>query len=98
MQWDYKKSSSSTKKEICRKSEHIKKLIAAINNCGVSFSICEKRNADNKGSGTWDWTSLMGADRKKLLQELPKRLASFNCIQKNTCHLVIQLWKVQVTF
>lgn len=47
-----------------------------------NFLIWEKRNADSKGSGTLDWTSLMGDDRKKLLRELPKRLASYNCLQK----------------
>ena len=94
MQWDDKESSSSSKKRSIEKSKHVQKLIEAINNCGVTFSIWEKRNADGKGSGTWDWTSLMGDDRKKLLKELPKRLASYNCLQKNTCHMVIQLWKV----
>ena len=94
MQWDDKESSSYSKKRSVEKSEHVKKLLQAINNCGVTFSIWEKRNADGKGSGTWDWTSLMGDDRKKLLRELPKRLASYNYLQKNTCNMVIQLWKV----
>lgn len=98
MQWDDKESSTSAKKKSLEKSQHVKKRVEAINNCGVSFSIWEKRNADGKGSGTWDWTSLMGDDRKKLLRELPKRLASFNSIQKNTCEKVVQLWKVQFTY
>ena len=98
MQWDDKESSSSSKKRSVEKSEHVKKLLQVINNCGVTFSIWEKRNADGKGSGTWDWTSLMGDDRKKLLRELPKRLASYNCLQKNTCHMVIQLWKVGTVY
>ena len=66
----------------------------AINNCGVSFSIWEKRNADGKGSGAWDWTSLMGDDRKKLSRELPMGLASNNWLLRSTCHIVVQLWKV----
>jgi len=52
MQWDDKESSSSTKKRSVEKSEHVQKLTKAINNCGVSFSIWEKRNADGEGSGT----------------------------------------------
>ena len=52
MQWDDKESSSSSKKRSVEKSEHVKKLLQAINNCGVTFSIWEKRNADGKGSGT----------------------------------------------
>ena len=98
MQWYDKESSKKNKKRSVEKSEHVKKLLQAINNCGVTFSIWEKRNADGKGSGTWDWTSLMGDDRKKLLRELPKRLASYNCLQKNTCHMVIQLWKVGTVY
>jgi len=47
-----KESSSSTTKRSVEKSEH-QNLIGAINNCGVTFSIWEKRNADGKGSGTW---------------------------------------------
>ena len=47
-----------------------------------------------KGSGAWDWTSLMGDDRKKLSRELPMGLASNNWLQRSTCHIVVQLWKV----
>ena len=94
MQWNGKESSSSTKKRSVEKSEHVQKLMEAINICGVSFSIWEKRNADGKGSGAWDWTSLMGDDRKKLSRELPMGLASNNWLQRSTCHIVVQLWKV----
>lgn len=52
MQWDDKESSSSTKKRSLEKSRQIQDLTAAINNCGVTFSFGEKRNADGKGSGT----------------------------------------------
>lgn len=96
IQWDDKEGCLSAKKRSVEKSQHVINLVKAINNCGVSFSIWEKRNADGRGSGTWDWTSLMGNDRKKLLRELPKRLANSNCIQKNTCDKVAQLWKVQM--
>lgn len=40
-------------------------LIQTINELGITFSIWEKRNADGKGSGTYDWTSLVGSDKKK---------------------------------
>ena len=51
-----------------------KRLIAVINSLGITFSVWEKNNADRKGSGTYDWTSLMGSDKKKLL--LPWRKQS----------------------
>ena len=45
--------------------------------CGVSFDIWEKTNADGKGSGTYDFTSLLGNDKKQLLRELPSKLSNF---------------------
>lgn len=56
MQLDGKVCSSSTTKRSLEKSGLIQNLTAAINNCGNTFSIWEKRNADSKGSETWDWT------------------------------------------
>lgn len=85
MQWGDKESRSTSKKR-------------SIVKCGVTFSTWEKRNADCKGSGTWDWTSFMGDDRKNLLRELPEKLAnSTDCIQKNTQHSVVLLWKASTS-
>lgn len=99
MQWGDKESgSTSKKKRSIEKSVHIKQLVSLINKCGVTFTTWEKRNADCKGSGTWDWTSVMGDDRKNMLQELPEKLAnSADCIQKNTQHSVVLLWKVCIS-
>ena len=77
MQWDDKESSTSAKKKSLEKSQHVKKLVEAINNCGVSFSIWEKRNADGKGSGTWDWTSLMGDGPKKTVERASQETGEF---------------------
>ena len=79
MQWDDKESFLTGKKKV-----HLDKLVQVINSCGVSFSVWEKRNADGKGSGTWDWTSLMRGDRKTLLKALPSKLEPF--IQQETLH------------
>ena len=87
MQWDEKDTWITGKKKV-----HLDKLIQAINSCGVSFSVWEKRNADGKGSGTWEWTSLMGDDRKTLLKNLPSKLEPL--IQQNTAKTVVELWKV----
>ena len=89
MQWDDKESFLTGKKKV-----HLEKLIQAINSCGVSFSVREKRNADGKGSGTWEWTSLMGDDRKTLLKILPSKLQPL--IQQETAKTVVELWKVHV--
>ena len=65
MSWDEKESFISGKRKI-----DLDNLIKAINSCGVSLLEWEKRNADNKGSGTWDRTSLIGDDQKTLLKRL----------------------------
>ncbi|KAK3704236.1 hypothetical protein QZH41_020490 [Actinostola sp. cb2023] len=87
MQWDDKDYYITRK----RQSEHLKKLVEIINSCGVSFSVWEKRNADGKGSGTWDWTSLMGDDRKILLKLLPEKMETV--LQQDTAKTVVHLWK-----
>ncbi|PFX24138.1 Intraflagellar transport protein 22-like [Stylophora pistillata] len=74
-----------------KKKIHLDKLTQAINSCGVSFSVWEKRNADGRGSGTWDWTSLMGDDRKTLLKNLPCKLEPL--LQQDTAKTVVELWK-----
>lgn len=90
MQWDEKDAVRKTRN--VSNGEHLKRLVDIIRSCGVSFSVWEKRNADGKGSGTWDWTSLMGDDRKKLMCELPPKLDI--AIQPDTAQNVVQLWKV----
>ena len=88
MQWDDKETWITGKEKL-----HLDKLIQAINSCGVSFSVWEKRNADGKGSGTYEWTSLMGDDRKTLLKNLPSKLEPL--IQQDTAKTVVELWKVK---
>jgi hypothetical protein len=51
---------------------HLKKLIETVKSCGVSFDVWEKRDADRKASGQYDWTSLLGADKKRLLAVTPE--------------------------
>ena len=90
MQWDDKEQVTGT---MCPKGMHLKRLVSTICSCGVSFSVWEKPNADGKGSGTYDFTSLMGDDRKKLLKSLPEKLLSV--IQPSTENDVADLWKVK---
>ena len=88
MQWGDKETWITGKKKVC-----LDKLIQAINSCGVSFSVWEKRNADGKGSATYEWTSLMGDDRKTLLKNLPSKLEPL--IQQDSAKTVVELWKVK---
>ena len=67
--WDVSDNWKRKKSE--HTNTHLMELKDTIRSCGISFDIWEKENADGKGSGQYDFTSLMGADKKKLLKELP---------------------------
>ncbi len=49
-------------------SSHLTDLVTAIRECGISFSVWEPRDAAGKKTGTYEWTSLMGNDVKRLLK------------------------------
>ena len=66
-------------------------LQATIRSCGVSFDIWEKKTENGNASGQYDFTSLLGTDKKKLLAELPDQLA--DCLMPGTCAVVIKIWK-----
>lgn len=50
-----------------------------------------KKNADGSMSGTYDWTSLMGSEKKTLLQKLPDKLSQ--CLKPDTAHVIVKLRK-----
>ncbi|CAH3156805.1 unnamed protein product, partial [Porites evermanni] len=56
--------------------QHLQTAVEAINKCGVTFWVWEKKNADGKGSGTYDWTSLIGNEKKILLKTFPGHFPS----------------------
>ena len=92
--WDKKDNFNKAPSQ--KTTKHIDSLKAAINNCGVSFNVWEKKKADGKGSGCYDFTSLMGSDKKILLKELPPKL--HNVIKPETRDVVIKIWKVTASF
>lgn len=71
---------------------HLNGLIAAINSCGVCFQVWEKKDANGRRSGTFDFTSLMGSDKKLLLKHLPEKL--HGVIKPNSAATVINIWQV----
>ena len=58
----------------------------------MSFNVWEKKNADGKGSGVHDFTSLMGSDKKRRMRDLPSRLPGV--IRPNHSDAVVKIWKV----
>ena len=75
-----------------KKGIYLETLINTIKNLGISFSIWEKKNADGKGSGSYEWTSLVGSDKKKLMELLPSQLQEKDILFPETKDKVIQLW------
>ena len=92
IEWD---DEESHKKKVAKPAsigQHLKKAVDAINKCGVTFQVWEKKNADGKGSGTYDWTSLMGNEKKLLLKTFPEHFSSL--LRQDTAKTVEKIWKV----
>jgi hypothetical protein len=79
------------KKKCERNNTHLLNLQATIRSCGVCFDKWEKKTEDGKASGQYDFTSLLGADKNKLLAELPDKLA--DCLMPGICGVIIKIWK-----
>eukprot|EP00731_Ephydatia_muelleri_P035979 Em0187g2a len=65
----------------------MKKVQASIQSCGVSFQIWKKKDKPEE----LDWTSLGGAQKRKVLSLLPAQFSSI--LPRETCQPVAQLWK-----
>jgi hypothetical protein len=85
--------SDFNKKRGEEKGIYLKRLISKINQLGITFNVWEKKNADGRGSGRYDWTSLLGADKKKLLNGLPDQLHSNDILLPETKDTVIDIWR-----
>ena len=74
---------------------HVERLVSTIRDCRISFSVWEKKDADRKPTGVYDWTSLTGADKKKLLSTLPEKLPGI--LPSDISPTIVQIWKVCYT-
>ena len=59
-----------------RSSRHLDALIESIRECGISFKFWQSREAGKP----YDWTSLMGTDKKRLLKVRPYIISQYNNI------------------
>ena len=85
------------RREKLERGKHLRKLAETINSCGVTFNVWEKKNADGKGSGTVDWTSLMDDEKRKLLKLLPDKLVEqTDGIHQGTAPTAIKIWRVRL--
>ena len=90
LEWDKKENLDKPPSQ--RSDKHLKAVVKSIRDCGVSFNVWEKLNGDGKGSGLYDFTSLMGSDKKLLLKKLPENLQGV--IRPETSATLIQIWRV----
>ena len=74
-----------------RTNKNVDALIKTIQSCGVTFNVWEKVDGDGK-SGNFDFTSLMGADKRLLLKALPSKLPTI--LPKETSETIAKLWQV----
>ena len=63
--------SDMSKKGGDRKEIYLVALVSRINKIDIPFSFWEKKNADGKGSGSYECTSLTGFRKKKLMELIP---------------------------
>ena len=73
--------------------QYLRALVTAIRDCGISFSVWEKVDADGCGSGKYDWTSLMGTDKKKLISNLLNKLRGI--LHDEIAETAIKVWQVR---
>ena len=90
LEWDIKDNINKAPKD--KTSQHLTDLVKLIRECVISFDVWEKKNADGKGSGIHDFTSLMGSDKKRLLKYLPEKLDTI--IKQNNSASVTKIWRV----
>ena len=65
----------------------VKSLLKAIRSCGVSFNIYI-----NKKEGGFEFSSLVGNDKKKLLNKLPSKFSE--CQPQEYYKVVQEIWEV----
>ena len=90
--YDWDREDSLNKLPMERANTRMDNLIKVINSCGVSFNVWQKMDANGRESGLQDYTSLMGSNKKLLLQKLPSKLG--DVVKPETGETVIKLWKV----
>ncbi len=74
---------------------YLQMLEMAVRETGVTFRVWEKRSADGKPSGKYDYTSLMGND-KKILRNLPSHFGSF-ILDTEVATTMSNIWIVSYT-
>ena len=81
------------KRPMDRSNKNLDALIKCIRSCGISFNVWDKAEEDCRG-GLYEFTSLMGSDKRLLLKTLPSKLATI--LPDNTSGTIVRLWQVLI--
>lgn len=64
----------------------------AVRACGVSFNVWQKVDENGHATEKYEWTSMMGGEKKKMLENLPQFFNNF--LPLPTVDPVTKIWKV----
>ena len=93
--WDLR-DDKNKKGNALPKGLHLKALVKAINDVGISFTVWDKSDGKGKKTSNYDWRSLTGKEKKLLLNRLPEK---FNeVLHPDTCETVKQIWQVNIKY
>ena len=90
VRWDLRDDKNKRGNE--PKGLHLKALVKAINDVGIPFTVWEKLNGTGKKTSAYDWRSMVGREKKQLLNRLPEKFSEV--LNPNTCDTVKQIWQV----
>ena len=90
---DAKEQIGAAAKALANGQSHLNGLRHAIQYCGVTFKMWETKDKNGKGTGNGEFSSLVGAEKKKLLLNLPESLQNRNVLHQNTQDTVVKIWK-----
>ncbi len=90
MRWDLADDKNKRSNET--KGIHLKALVKAINECGIPFTVWQKLDGSGKKTSGHDWRSLVGQEKKQLLQRLPEKFDEV--LRPEICNTTKQVWQV----
>ena len=90
VRWDLR--DDKNKKQNQPKGLHLKLLVETINDVGISFQVWEKSAGSGKKANGYDWRSLVGNEKKQLLNCLPEKFDEV--LHPDVCGTVKLIWQV----
>ena len=89
---DLKEKIGALTKSIDNPESHLNSLVNAVRTCGVSFKVWETRDGNGRGTGHFEYSSLVGEEKKKLLKLLPQTLLEKHILHAETEDMVAKIW------